>query len=55
VTAIAHTGVQVDEIVESYKVFLRRNHYDDHLRWFELRERSDAKAAEAEAVVFSLL
>jgi hypothetical protein len=55
VSAIAHSGVQVDEIVESYKVFLGRNHYDDHLRRFELRKRSDAKAAEAEAVVFSLL
>jgi hypothetical protein len=48
-------NASVDEIVDSYRVFLSRNHYDVHLKRFKNRMNSDAKAAEAEAVVFSLL
>jgi hypothetical protein len=45
----------VDEIVDSYWRFLSRNHYDGHLKRFKDRLDADAKAAEAEAVVFSVL
>jgi hypothetical protein len=48
-------GVPVREVVDSYWVFLARNHYDAHLKRFRERLEADAKAAEAEAVVFSLL
>lgn len=48
-------GVSLDEIVDSYWVFLARNHYEAHLERFKQRLKSDQKAAEAEAVVFCLL
>jgi hypothetical protein len=48
-------GVSIDEVVDSYCVFLARNHYDAHLDKFKQRLKSDARAAEAEAVVFSML
>jgi hypothetical protein len=49
------TASSVIEVVEGYKCFLARNHYDAHWGMFERRLASDRKAAEAEAVVFSLL
>jgi hypothetical protein len=49
------SGVSVDEVVDSYWIFLARNHFDVHLDRFKQRLDSDTKAAEAEAVVFSLL
>jgi hypothetical protein len=49
------TSASVDEIVDSYWKFLSRNHYDVHLKRFKDRLNSDLKAAEAEAVVFSVL
>jgi len=48
-------SVSVDEIVDSYWRFLSRNRYDGHLKRFKDRLDSDPKAAEAEAVVFSVL
>lgn len=48
-------GVSVDEVVDSYWKFLYRNNYSIHLDKFKQRLQSDQKAAEAEAVVFSLL
>lgn len=48
-------GVSVDHVVDSYWIFLARNHYDLHLEAFKRRLSSDAKAAEAEAVIFSFL
>jgi hypothetical protein len=48
-------SVSVDEIVDSYWKFLSRNQYDGHLKRFKDRLGADAKAAEAEAVVFSVL
>ncbi|MFZ1009909.1 MAG: hypothetical protein WAN65_23935 [Candidatus Sulfotelmatobacter sp.] len=50
------TGVSLDEIVEFYWRFLSRNtEYAAHFAQFKRRLTSDQKAAEAEAVVFSLL
>ena len=50
------TGVSLDEIVEFYWRFLSRNkEYAVHFEQFKKRLTSDQKAAEAEAVVFSLL
>jgi hypothetical protein len=48
-------GIPIHEVVDSYWVFLARNHYNAHLKRFGERLEADAKAAEAEAVVFSLL
>jgi hypothetical protein len=48
-------GITVDEVVDSYRVFLARNHYDAHLKKFSQRRESDRRAAEAEAMVFSIL
>jgi hypothetical protein len=53
--AMEMANASVDEIVDSYRVFLSRNHYDVHLKRFKDRLKSDSKAAEAEAVVFSVL
>jgi hypothetical protein len=53
--ALSTASVSVDEIVDSYWTFLARNHYDGHLKRFKDRLNSDARAAEAEAVVFSVL
>lgn len=41
--------------MDSYWIFLSRNHYTAHLEKFKQRLKSDAQAAEAEAVVFSFL
>lgn len=49
------TASSVDEIVDSYWKLLSRNHYDGHLKRFKDRWNADPKAAEAEAVVFSVL
>jgi hypothetical protein len=49
------SGISLDEIVDSYWIFLARNHYRVHLDRFKRRLESDQKAAEAEAVVFCLL
>jgi hypothetical protein len=52
----SQTGVSLDEIVEFYWRFLSRNkEYAVHFEQFKKRLTSDQKAAEAEAVVFSLL
>jgi len=52
----SQTGVSLDEIVEFYWRFLSRNkEYATHFEQFKKRWTSDQKAAEAEAVVFSLL
>lgn len=48
-------GVSIDEVVDSYWIFLYRNHYSAHLAKFKQRLASDQKAAEAEAIVFSFL
>ena len=48
-------SASVDDLVDSYWKFLSRNHYDGHLKRFKDRLDSDSKAAEAEAVVFSVL
>ncbi|MGA2965272.1 MAG: hypothetical protein ABSD64_03600 [Terriglobales bacterium] len=48
-------GVSIEEVVDSYWVFLARNRYDHHLDKFKRRLETDANAAEAEAVVFALL
>jgi len=49
-------GVSINDVVDSYWIFLARNHYDAHLERFRRRLSSDAKAAaEAEAIVFSFL
>ena len=49
-------GISIDEVVDSYWVFLARNKYDAHLHRFKQRLTSGSKAAaEAEAVVFSFL
>ena len=49
-------GTTIDEIVEYYWRFLSRNRrYDAHFEQFKKRLNADQKAAEAEAVVFSLL
>jgi len=48
-------GVSIAEVVESYWVFLAKNHYPAHLGRFRQRLASAPKAAEAEAVVFSFL
>jgi hypothetical protein len=48
-------SVSVDDIVDSYWKFLSRNYYDAHLKRFKDRLSADPKAAEAEAVVFSVL
>jgi hypothetical protein len=53
--AIFSRGVSTDEVVDSYWVFLSRNKYEVHLQRFKQRLNSDAKAAEAEAVVFAFL
>ena len=53
--ATVFPGVSVDEVVDSYWIFLARNHYDLHLASFKRRLKTDARAAEAEAVVFALL
>jgi hypothetical protein len=53
--ALKMASTSVDEIVDSYWKFLSRNHYDGHLKRFKDRLDSDPKAAEAEAVVFSVL
>jgi len=58
--ALRVRGVSVDDLVDSYWIFLARNGRDDsrysaHLDRFKLRYQSDTHAAEAEAVVFSLL
>jgi hypothetical protein len=47
--------VSVDDVVDSYWKFLSRNNYTGHLRRFKHRLESDPKAAEAEAVAFSVL
>jgi hypothetical protein len=47
--------VSVDEVVDSYWKFLSRNRYDGHLKRFKDRLNADPKAAEAEAIVFSVL
>jgi len=47
--------VSVDEVVNSYWKFLSRNRYDSHRKRFKDRLNADSKAAEAEAVVFSVL
>jgi hypothetical protein len=50
------TGVSVDEILEFYWRFLSRNaDLVVHFEQFKKRYQSDRKAAEAEAIVFSLL
>jgi hypothetical protein len=54
----APNGVRRDsisDVVDSYWIFLARNHYDAHLKMFKRRLEADAKAAEAEAIVFSFL
>lgn len=48
-------GVSIDEVVDSYSVFLARNRYLSHLQAFKHRLQADPKAAEAEAIVFALL
>lgn len=48
-------GVPIDEVVDSYWIFLARNHCDLHLENFKRRLKADVRAAEAEAVVFALL
>jgi hypothetical protein len=49
-------GVSVDEVVDFYWRFLSRNaNYDVHFGQFKNRYQLDQKAAEAEAIVFSLL
>lgn len=53
--ALTRARVSVDEVVDSYWKFLSRNHYHGHLRRFKDRLDADTKAAEAEAVVFSVL
>jgi hypothetical protein len=53
---VDQTDVSLDEIVEFYWRFLSRNkEYAAHFEQFRKRLSSDRKAAEAEAVVFSLL
>jgi hypothetical protein len=47
--------VSIGEVVDSYWIFLARNYYDLHLSNFKRRLEADAKAAEAEAVMFALL
>ncbi len=48
-------GASIDEVVDSYWVFLVRNKYEAHLQRFKQRLKSDLGAAQSEAVVFSLL
>jgi hypothetical protein len=48
-------SVSVDGIVDSYWKFLSRDQYDGHLKRFKDRLDADPKAAEAEAVIFSVL
>jgi hypothetical protein len=49
-------GVSVDEVIEFYWRFLSRNaNLAVHFEQFKKRYQSDQKAAEAEAIVFSLL
>ena len=49
-------GVSVDEIVDGYWRYLSRNkEHTTHFEQFKKRYQSDQKAAEAEAVVFSLV
>ena len=48
-------SISIDEVVDSYWKFLYRNRYDVHLKRFKDRLNADPKAAEAEAVVFSVL
>src|ERR1019366_8419415 len=49
-------GVSVDEVVDFYWRFLSRNaKYAVHFGQFKKRYQLDQKAAEAEAIVFSLL
>jgi hypothetical protein len=49
------SGTSINDVVDSYWVFLARNQYQLHLQRFQQRLVSNPKAAEAEAVVFSLL
>lgn len=54
--SVTAPGVSVNEIVEIYWRFLSRNkQYAQHFEQYKKRYQSDQKAAEAEAVVFSLL
>lgn len=48
-------SVSTDEVVDSYWKFLSRNRYNGHLKRFKDRLKADPKAAEAEAIVFSVL
>jgi hypothetical protein len=48
-------GISIDGVVESYWEFLDRSDRHAHLVRFKQRLESDIKAAQAEAVVFSLL
>jgi hypothetical protein len=48
-------GVSIDEVVDSYWVFLARNKYQIHLERFKQGLTLDPKAAESEAIVFALL
>jgi hypothetical protein len=48
-------GVSIGEVVGSYWTFLARNRYRYHLENFKRRLETAARAAEAEAVVFSFL
>lgn len=48
-------GVTIGDVVDSYWIFLSRNRYDVHLELFKRRLNADQAAAEAEAIVFSLL
>ena len=54
-TAFRPRGVSLDEIVDSYWIFLSRNRYQAHLAGYKKRWNSDPYAATAEAVVFSIL
>ena len=48
-------GATIDAVVDSYRTFLARNRYFGHLEAFKQRLKSDGRAAEAEAIVFSFL